>query len=65
MELIRIMNQYYRIKKEMEVTGKLYGLTDSRTISLSKELDSLVNTVMTLKNQGRNKFERKKSKYVH
>ncbi|MEH7249247.1 aspartyl-phosphate phosphatase Spo0E family protein [Neobacillus niacini] len=65
MELIKIMNQYYRIKKEMEVTGRLYGLTDSRTIRLSKELDSLVNAVMTLKNLGRNDFDRKKSKYVH
>jgi hypothetical protein len=65
MELIKIMNQYYRIKKEMEVTAKLYGLTDSRTISLSKEMDSLVNAVMTLKNPVRNKFDRRKSKYVH
>ena len=59
MVLSKIMNQYYLIKKEIEVKGERYGLTDSRTISLSKELDSLVDAMMTLKHPGSKKLAKK------
>jgi Spo0E like sporulation regulatory protein len=52
MQLMEYMKKYYRLKNVMEISGLKFGLTDQRTIGLSKELDLLMNEMMKIKNTG-------------
>jgi hypothetical protein len=52
MKLMEVMKKYYHLKSGMESSGIKYGLTDSRTLDLSKELDLLIDEIMKLKHPG-------------
>lgn len=53
------MKKYYRLKNVMEISGLKFGLTDQRTIRLSKELDFLIDDIMKIKYPGN--FSRKET----
>lgn len=57
---MEVMNKYYQLKSGMEQSGLKYGLTDYRTIGLSKELDLLIDEIMKLKHPGLTSKDKRK-----
>lgn len=58
MELRKYLSNYNQLKNEMEISGVKFGLTDKRTIELSRKLDLLINELIGIKYPGLNKQER-------
>ena len=52
MELMKYVKEYNYLKVNMEKSGLIYGLCDTRTIKYSQDLDLLLNKLMKIRYPG-------------
>ncbi|MBV7509057.1 aspartyl-phosphate phosphatase Spo0E family protein [Bacillus sp. sid0103] len=52
MELMKYVKEYNYLKVNMEKSGFMYGLCDTRTIKYSQDLDLLLNKLMKIRYPG-------------
>ncbi|WP_243526755.1 aspartyl-phosphate phosphatase Spo0E family protein [Bacillus pseudomycoides] len=58
MKLKKYLNEYNQFKREMEISGRKYGLTNQKTVEFSRKLDLLLNEFMMIKYPELNKQDR-------